>query len=58
MGEADYDNWLDPSAVDPAALKYMLDCFPADKMVAEPVSTHVNNLRNNDAECLSPLESK
>jgi putative SOS response-associated peptidase YedK len=33
----------------------MLDCYPADEMAAEPVSTHVNNVRNNDAECVTPL---
>jgi putative SOS response-associated peptidase YedK len=55
LGEADYDKWLDPSVIDAGAVKYMLDCYPADEMVAESVSTHVNNVRNNDAECVAPL---
>jgi putative SOS response-associated peptidase YedK len=56
LSEIDYDKWLDTSVIDPTAVKYMLDCYPADEMVAEPVSTHVNNVRNNDADCLNTLE--
>jgi putative SOS response-associated peptidase YedK len=55
LDKADHDKWLDPSVVDPVAVKYMLDCYPADEMVAEPVSTRVNNVRKNDAECVTPI---
>jgi putative SOS response-associated peptidase YedK len=55
LGAADYDKWLDSTLVDPAKVKYMLDSYPSDEMVAEPVTTHVNNVRNTDADCLAPL---
>jgi putative SOS response-associated peptidase YedK len=34
----------------------LLECYPADEMVAEPVGTHVNNVRNNDESCITPAE--
>jgi putative SOS response-associated peptidase YedK len=52
LGPADYDRWLDPEVSDPAALAPLLDCYPADEMVAEPVSTHVNRVANNDEKCI------
>ncbi len=51
LGATDYDKWLDSTLVNPADVKYML---PADVMFAEPVTTHVNNVRNHDAACLAP----
>jgi putative SOS response-associated peptidase YedK len=46
-----YDAWLDPTKTDVA---YMLAQFPADRMTARPVSTHVNNARNEGPECITP----
>jgi putative SOS response-associated peptidase YedK len=57
LGPNDYDRWLDPELQDPAALQRLLDCYPAEEMVAEPVSTHVNNVRNNDEKCIEVQQS-
>jgi putative SOS response-associated peptidase YedK len=47
-----YDAWLDPAAVDVARL---LVPFEAGRMTARPVSTHVNNVRNEGPECIGPV---
>jgi putative SOS response-associated peptidase YedK len=49
----DYDRWLEPgdAARPPVDL---LRPYPAEKMVAWPVSARVGNVRNNDAELLEP----
>jgi putative SOS response-associated peptidase YedK len=51
----DYDRWLDPAITDAADLQPLLDAYPAAEMFATPVSTHVNNVRNNDAACIAPI---
>jgi putative SOS response-associated peptidase YedK len=51
----DYDLWLDVQVQDPEMLKPLLQPFPADVMTAYPVSTVVNNARNNTPECIVPL---
>jgi putative SOS response-associated peptidase YedK len=33
---------------------YMLDQLPPDRMNVRPVSTFVNNVRNQGAECIAP----
>jgi putative SOS response-associated peptidase YedK len=55
---ADYDHWLDPTLTDTAELQPLLDAYPADEMLATPVSTHVNNVRNNDAACIAQMEQQ
>jgi putative SOS response-associated peptidase YedK len=56
LGPADYDRWLDPALVDPDQLKYMLEPYPADEMITEPVSPRVNSVANDDAACIETLE--
>ena len=46
----DYDSWLNPDSGDVA---YLLAPFDAAKMTARPVSTYVNNARNEGPECIS-----
>jgi putative SOS response-associated peptidase YedK len=58
LGPADYDQWLDHSVTDAAKLQPLLDAYPASEMVAEPVSTHVNNVRNNDEACIAPVSQQ
>jgi len=48
----DYDAWLEPANQDVA---YMLDGIPPDRMTVRPVSTFVNNARNEGTECIAPL---
>jgi putative SOS response-associated peptidase YedK len=46
--------WLDPSPTTPSQLDHLLVPYPADEMVAFPVSTRVNSPANDDASCISP----
>ena len=43
-----YDEWLDPRERDAKELLPLLQAYPASKMVAVPVSTRVNNVKNDD----------
>jgi putative SOS response-associated peptidase YedK len=49
----DYDAWLD--AANPKTGE-LLKPFPSGQMRYYPVSVRVNNVRNDDAECLIPIE--
>jgi putative SOS response-associated peptidase YedK len=55
LADGDIDAWLDPDT-SPAVLKTMLR--PADEglLVGERVSTRVNNVKNDDPECLAVKE--
>lgn len=44
----DYDTWLDPSLTDTARLVPLLRPYPAEQMVAYPVSRRVNVVQNDD----------
>lgn len=50
----EWDSWLAPAA-DPAALQVLLRPFPANGLVAEPVSTLVNTAKNDVPECVRPI---
>lgn len=50
----DFDLWLHPEP-DPEQGLHLLRPYPAEKMTAYPVSTLVNNPRNDTAECIEPL---
>jgi putative SOS response-associated peptidase YedK len=52
----DYDLWLDPAFRDGGSLSEMLKPFDAALMSRYPVSTRVNNVQNDDADCAKPLE--
>ena len=49
---ADFDRWLTGT---PAEAANVIRAFPADDMAFYRVSTRVNNVRNDDAECIVPL---
>ncbi|MCB9420256.1 MAG: SOS response-associated peptidase [Ardenticatenaceae bacterium] len=53
---ADYDLWLYPGDRPEDGL-HLLRPYPARKMAAYPVNTHVNSPRNDDARCIQPLAS-
>jgi putative SOS response-associated peptidase YedK len=53
LGEANYDTWLDPELQDRQTLQRLLRSFNPDRMSARPVSTYVNNARNEGPECIS-----
>lgn len=51
-----YDVWLDPGLRDVGELSEMLKPFDARWMRCFPVSTRVNHVNNDDAECAIPIE--
>jgi putative SOS response-associated peptidase YedK len=53
----DYDRWLEPGDAEHPPVD-LLRPYPAEKMVAWPVSARVGNVRNNDAELLEPETPK
>lgn len=54
LHEEDYDRWLDPKT-DPTQLGELLKPYPPEEMTAFPISTFVNNARNESAQCIEPL---
>lgn len=53
LAPEDYARWLDP-ATSPALAQALLKPYPSDAMLAYPVSTRVNSVRNDDAGCIEP----
>lgn len=50
-----WTTWLDPSNHDLAELTTMLDGGPTDLLTMQAVSTDVNNVRNNRADLIEPV---
>ena len=50
----DYDMWLDPTTK-VHTLPPVVRPYPAEEMVAVPVSLWVNNPRHDDPHCLEPV---
>jgi putative SOS response-associated peptidase YedK len=53
---SDYDLWLDPSLKDTTAISDLLKPFDASRMRCYPVSSHVNQVTNDDEACVAPVE--
>ncbi len=51
-----YARWLDPAEQKSEQLQTLLTPYPAEEMTAYPVSTVVNNPRNDVAQCVEPVE--
>jgi putative SOS response-associated peptidase YedK len=51
-----YDLWLDPAFRNVASVSEMLRPFEATMMKSYPVSTRVNQVLNDDADCAKPIE--
>jgi putative SOS response-associated peptidase YedK len=51
-----YDLWLDPGIRDAGAVSEMLRPCDPRLMRCYPVSTRINHVRNDDAECSAPVE--
>jgi putative SOS response-associated peptidase YedK len=56
LSPADYDCWLDPEFQDKDKLLSLLRPYPADEMMANPVSKLVNSPTNDRQECVEPVE--
>ncbi|MFC2030868.1 SOS response-associated peptidase [Chloroflexota bacterium] len=54
----DYDLWLDREVDQPEVLQPLLHHFAAELMDAYPVSRLVNSPRNDDPQCIEPLEKE
>jgi len=54
LDPVDYDRWLDPALSDPARLLPLLRPYEGGELRVDPVSTFVNNARNEGPECLDP----
>jgi putative SOS response-associated peptidase YedK len=52
----DEEEWLSPEVTDPVAIQHLLQPFPASEMEAYPISTAVNNVRNDGEDLIQPLE--
>ena len=57
LARSDYDLWLNPSIEEPSELQYLLARCGDDELIAEPVSTHVNRVANDDARCIAVQRS-
>jgi putative SOS response-associated peptidase YedK len=53
LGPADYALWLDPAVNEPAKLAQLLAPCGEDELIAEPVTTHVNRVANDDPQCIA-----
>jgi len=51
-----YDLWLDPGMMNVAAASELLKPFDAQQMRCYPVSTRINHVANDDAECAATVE--
>ncbi|MEC2072160.1 SOS response-associated peptidase [Alkalihalophilus marmarensis] len=54
LKQQDYSTWLSPES-DLAKVKPLLSPYQSDPMMADQVSTIVNNPRNDEAECVKPI---
>ena len=52
-----YDLWLDPGMRNVEAVSELLKPCDARLMRCYPVSTRVNHVANDDAECAAPVET-
>ncbi len=50
LADRDADDWMDPRAPDPHALKRFLVPAQADLLIATPVSPDVNNVDNDSPD--------
>ncbi len=51
-----WDDWLDPDTDDPDYLLSLLEPAPDDVLEMYPISTQVNNVRNQGPELLERIE--
>ena len=52
LADRDADDWMDPRAPDPLALKKLLVPAPSDLLIATPVSPDVNDVDNDSPDLL------
>ena len=52
----DYNLWLDPGMTNARVVSELLKPYDAKSMRSYPVSTRINSVVNDDAECSAPVE--
>jgi putative SOS response-associated peptidase YedK len=52
------EEWVSRDQTDVFAVTQLLTPYPADQMTIRPVSTEVNNVRNNDPTLIEPLDDE
>jgi len=57
LPETSWDEWLARDNTDVASLRRLLTVYPSETLVEYPVSTLVNNVRNDSIDLLTPLET-
>ena len=55
IAPADHARWLDPALSERAAIEAMLAPFPAERMRAYPISTRVNDVKNDGPELIQSV---
>jgi putative SOS response-associated peptidase YedK len=58
LAERDFVTWLDPKNEDTTTMQSLLKPYPSDEMRAYPVSTRVNNPKNDGPELIEPAKTK
>ncbi len=58
LDPADYALWLGEGQEAGIGIRSLLKPFPAEAMVAYPVSRRVSNPQNDDAQCVEPLRTQ
>ena len=56
LDRGDYDLWLDPKMTNIEAVSDLLRPYDAQLMRSYPVSSRVNHVVNDDAECSTPIQ--
>lgn len=56
LDPSDYDLWLDPGMMHVDAASDLLKPYDARLMRCYPVSTRINHVANDDAECSAPAQ--
>ena len=55
LSEDAYERWLDPSTQNAAAFQPLLKPYNSEAMKVYPVSTRMNDPKNDDEKCIEPL---
>lgn len=53
LDDVDYSVWLDPANSDRDQLQNLLRPYEGTELIADPITTYVNNVRHDDAGCLA-----
>jgi len=54
----DHEVWLDSAKHDPSSIEYLYEPIPAADMATHPVDLRVNNVRNDDANCIAKTDAE